>query len=32
MMLRTQWNPFGDLRSAQEEWAQNQMDRRMPIW
>jgi HSP20 family protein len=27
MMLRTQWYPFGDLRSAQEEWAQNQMDR-----
>jgi HSP20 family protein len=27
MMLRTQWYPFGDLRSAQEEQAQNQMDR-----
>jgi HSP20 family protein len=27
MMLRTQWYPFGDLRSAQEERAQDQMDR-----
>jgi HSP20 family protein len=27
MMLTTQWYPFGDLRSAQEEQAQNQMDR-----
>jgi HSP20 family protein len=27
MMLRTQWYPFQDLRSAQEEQAQNQMDR-----
>ena len=27
MMFRTQWYPFGDLRSAQEEQAQNQMDR-----
>jgi HSP20 family protein len=27
MMLRTQWYPFGDLRSTQEEQAQNQMDR-----
>ena len=27
MMLRTQWYPFQDLRSAQEERAQNQMDR-----
>jgi HSP20 family protein len=26
MMLRTQWYPFGDLRSAQEERARNQMD------
>jgi HSP20 family protein len=26
MMLRTQWYPFGDLRRAQEERAQNQMD------
>jgi len=26
-MLRTQWYPFQDLRSAQEEQAQNQMDR-----
>jgi HSP20 family protein len=26
-MLRTQWDPFGDLRSAQEERAQTQMDR-----
>jgi HSP20 family protein len=26
MMLRTQWYPFGDLRSTQEEQAQNQMD------
>ena len=27
MMLTTQWYPFGDLRSAQEERAQNQLDR-----
>jgi HSP20 family protein len=27
MMLRTQWYPFEDLRSAQEERAQDQMDR-----
>ena len=27
MMLRTQWYPFQDLRSAQEEQAQTQMDR-----
>jgi HSP20 family protein len=27
MMLRTQWYPFGDLRSTQEEQAQTQMDR-----
>jgi HSP20 family protein len=27
MMLRTQWYPFQDLRSAQEERAQDQMDR-----
>ena len=27
MMLRTQWDPFQDLRSAQEERAQTQMDR-----
>jgi HSP20 family protein len=27
MMLRTQWYPFGDLRSTQEERAQDQMDR-----
>jgi HSP20 family protein len=27
MMLRTQWYPFGDLRSAQEEQAQTQLDR-----
>ena len=27
MMLTTQWYPFQDLRSAQEERAQNQMDR-----
>jgi HSP20 family protein len=27
MMLRTQWYPFQDLRSAQEEPAQDQMDR-----
>ena len=27
MMLRTQWYPFQDLRGAQEERAQNQMDR-----
>jgi HSP20 family protein len=27
MMLRTQWYPFQDLRSTQEEQAQNQMDR-----
>jgi len=27
MMLRTQWYPFQDLRSAQEERAQNQLDR-----
>ena len=27
MMLRTQWDPFQDLRSAQEERAQDQMDR-----
>jgi HSP20 family protein len=27
MMLRTQWYPFQDLRSAQEEQAQDQMDR-----
>jgi HSP20 family protein len=27
MMLRTQWYPFGDLRSAQAERAQDQMDR-----
>jgi HSP20 family protein len=26
-MLRTQWDPFQDLRSAQEERAQTQMDR-----
>jgi HSP20 family protein len=26
-MLRTQWDPFQDLRSAQEEQAQTQMDR-----
>ena len=26
-MLRTQWYPFQDLRNAQEEQAQNQMDR-----
>ena len=26
MMLRTQWYPFQDLRSAQEERAQNQLD------
>ena len=27
MMLRTQWDPFEDLRSAQDERAQDQMDR-----
>jgi len=27
MMLTTQWYPFGDLRGAQEERAQNQLDR-----
>jgi HSP20 family protein len=27
MMLRTRWDPFGDLRSVQEEQAQDQMDR-----
>jgi HSP20 family protein len=27
MMLRTRWDPFGDLRSAQEERAQDQLDR-----
>jgi HSP20 family protein len=27
MMLTTQWYPFGDLRSAQEERAQTQLDR-----
>jgi HSP20 family protein len=27
MMLRTQWDPFQDLRSTQEEQAQNQLDR-----
>ena len=27
MMLTTQWYPFGDLRSAQEERVQDQMDR-----
>jgi HSP20 family protein len=27
MLLRTQWYPFQDLRSAQEERAQNQVDR-----
>ena len=27
MMLRTQWYPFQDLRSAQEEQAQTQLDR-----
>jgi HSP20 family protein len=27
MMLTTQWSPFGDLRSAQAERAQDQMDR-----
>ena len=26
MLLRTQWYPFGDLRGAQEERAQNQLD------
>jgi HSP20 family protein len=27
MMLRTHWDPFGDLRSAQDERTQDQMDR-----